>query len=166
MNTDRTSLRRGMRATCLVGVSVYLLGAGVASLTAYTLNANRDVSDGFVSAGDSLMTPATAPSTALAPAPAPELTKDESFTDQSDVRDYAFTLDDATRMVHLNIAAEVKHGRVGWELTDPMGATRARIGTTERASMDTTNIQAIKGEWHLRMTLEHATGSYHVHWVQ
>jgi hypothetical protein len=160
MNTDWVSLRRGMRAMCLVGVSVYLLGAGVGSTTAYTPNANRDVSDGFVSAGDSLMTPASTPS------PAPELTKDETFTNQTDVRDYLFTLDDATRTVHLNIAAEVKHGRVRWKLIDPTGATRARIGTTERASMDTTNIQAIKGEWHLRMTLEDATGTYHVHWVR
>ncbi|MGC1256163.1 MAG: hypothetical protein WA867_11450, partial [Candidatus Acidiferrales bacterium] len=81
-------------------------------------------------------------------------------------RDYLFTLDDETRMVHLNIAAEVTHGRVRWELIDPPGATRTEIRTTERASMDTTNIQAIKGEWHLQMTLEDATGSYHVHWVR
>jgi hypothetical protein len=104
--------------------------------------------------------------TTNATSPAPELTKDETFTNQTDVRDYLFTLDDATRMVHLNIAAEVKHGLVRWELIDPTGATRTRIGTTERASMDTTNIQAIEGEWHLRMTLEDATGSYHVHWVR
>jgi hypothetical protein len=32
--------------------------------------------------------------------------------------------------------------------------------------MNATDIQAIKGEWHLRMTLEDATGSYHVHWVR
>ncbi len=160
MNRDWTSLRRGIRATCLVGVSVYLLGAGVASTTAYTPSANRDVNYGFVTTGDSLMAPANAPS------PAPELTKDETFTNQTDVRDYFFTLDDSTQLVHLNIAAEVKHGRVRWELIDPTGATRTEIRTTERASMDTTNIQAIKGEWHLRMTLEDATGNYHVHWVR
>ncbi len=160
MNTDWTSLRRGIRATFLMGVSVYLLGARVASTTAYTPNANRDVRDDFSTAADTPTTPATAPS------PAPELTKDESFTNQTDVHDYFFTLDDATRMVHLNIAAEVKHGLVRWELIDPTGTTRTKIGTTERASMDTTNIQAIKGEWHLRMTLEDATGSYHVHWVR
>ncbi|MGA7555537.1 MAG: hypothetical protein WBW54_17460 [Candidatus Acidiferrales bacterium] len=159
MNTDWTSLRGKIRATCLVGVSVYLLGAGVASTTAYTPSANRDVNYSFVTAGDTLTSPPNAPS------PAPELTKDETFTNQTDVRDYLFTRDDATRMVHLNIAAEVKHGRVRWELIDPTGATRTEIRTTERASMDTTNIQAIKGEWHLRMTLEDATGSYHVHWV-
>ncbi|MGB8441069.1 MAG: hypothetical protein WA603_25645 [Candidatus Acidiferrales bacterium] len=160
MNTDWTSLRRGMRATCLVGVSVYLLGAGVASTTAYTPNGNRDVNYSCVTAGDNL------PAAAGAPSPAPEITKDETFTNQTDVRDYLFTLDDETRMVHLNIAAEVKHGRVRWELIDPTGATRTEIRTTERASMDTTNIQAIKGEWHLQMTLEDATGSYHVHWVR
>ncbi|MGC1171398.1 MAG: hypothetical protein WA886_21015 [Candidatus Acidiferrales bacterium] len=159
MNTDWTSLRGKIRATCLVGVSVYLLGAGVASTTAYTPSANRDVTYSFVTAGDTLTSPPNSPS------PAQELTKDETFTNQTDVRDYLFTLDDATRMVHLNIAAEVKHGRVRWELIDPTGATRTEIRTTERASMDTTNIQAIKGEWHLRMTLEDATGSYHVHWV-
>jgi hypothetical protein len=55
---------------------------------------------------------------------------------------------------------------VRWELIDPSGATRSRVGTTERASMDTTNIQAIKGEWVLRMTLQDATGRYHICWEQ
>jgi hypothetical protein len=160
MNTDWTSLRQRMRAPCLIGVSVYLLGAGVASTTAYTPNPQRDVSYGFLTAAD------TSTRIVAAPSPAPELTKDESFTNQTDVRDYLFTLDDTTRMVHLNIAAEVKHGLVRWELIDPTGATRTEIRTTERASMDTTNIQAIKGEWHLRMKLEDATGSYHLHWVR
>ncbi|MGA7854488.1 MAG: hypothetical protein WCA15_14270 [Candidatus Acidiferrales bacterium] len=137
-----------------------MLGAGVASTSAYTPNGNRDVSYSLVTAGDTRVVAAGAPSAA------PELTKDETFTNQTDVREYLFTLDDATRMVHLNIAAEVKHGRVRWELIDPTGATRTEIRTTERASMDTTNILAIKGEWRLRMTLEDATGSYHVHWVR
>jgi hypothetical protein len=160
MNTDWKSLRHLIRATFLMSVLVSLLGAGVASTSAYTPNANRDVSYDFLVAAD------TSTRILAAPWPAPELTKDETFTNQTDVRDYLFTLDDATRMVHLSIAAEVKHGLVRWELIDPTGTTRTRIGTTERASMDTTNIQAIKGEWHLRMTLEDATGSYHVHWVR
>lgn len=160
MNADWTSLRLRMSATFLMGVSVYLLGAAVASTTAYTPSANRDVLDGFSTPGDSATAPATAPS------PVSELTKAEVFTNQTDVRDYFFTLRDATRMVHLNIAAEVKHGLVRWELIDPAGTTRAKVGTTERASMGTTDIQAIKGEWHLRVTLEEATGSYRVHWVR
>jgi hypothetical protein len=160
MNTNRRTLSYRIRPTFLMGVLVYLLGAGVPSTTAYTPNANRDVSYDFLTVAD------TSARILAAPSPASELTKDETFTNQTDVRDYLFTLDDATRMVHLNIAAEVKHGLVRWELLDPTGTTRTRIGTTERASMDTTNIQAIKGEWHLRMTLEDATGSYHVHWVR
>jgi hypothetical protein len=160
MNTDWKDLRHRIRATFLMGVLVYLLGAGVASTTAYTPNAKRDVRNDFSVADD------TRTATTNAPSPAPQLTKDETFTNQTDVRDYLFTLEDATRMVHLNIAAEVKHGLVRWELIDPTGTTRTKIGTTERASMDTTNIQAIKGEWHLRMTLEDATGRYHVHWVR
>jgi hypothetical protein len=160
MNTNRRTLSYRIRATFLMGASVYLLGAGVSSTTAYTPNANRDVRDDFSTADD------TRTATTNAPSPAPELIEDETFTNQTDVRDYLFTLDDATRMVHLNIAAKVKHGLVRWELIDPTGTTRTRIGTTERASMDTTNIQAIKGEWHLRMTLEDATGSYHVRWVR
>jgi hypothetical protein len=160
MNTDWKGQRHRIRAAFLMGVLVYLLGAGVASTTAYTPNANRDVRNDFSTTDD------TRTATTNAPSPAPELTKDETFTNQTDVRDYLFALDDAMRMVHLNIAAEVKHGLVRWELIDPTGTTRTKIGTTERASMDTTNIQAIKGEWHLRMTLEDATGSYHVHWVR
>jgi hypothetical protein len=30
--------------------------------------------------------------------------------------------------------------------------------------MDTTNIQAIKGAWVLRVTLQDATGHYKMHW--
>ena len=160
MNTNWKGLHNRIRAGSWLGVFVYLLGAGVSSTIAYTPNANRDVSYEFLTAAD------TGTRIAAAPSPAPELTKDETFTNQTDVRDYPFPLDDATRMVHLKIAAEVKHGQVRWELIDPTGTTRTRIGTTERASMDTTNIQAIKGEWHLRVTLEDATGSYHVHWVR
>jgi hypothetical protein len=160
MNTDWKRLRYRIRTTSLVGVSVYMLGAGVASTTAYTPNPNRDVRNDLSTAAD------TRTPTANAPSPAPELTKDETFTNQTEVRDYLFTLHDATRMVHLNITAEVKHGLVRWELIDPTGTTRTRIGTTERASMNTTNIQTIEGEWHLRVTLEEATGSYHVHWVR
>jgi hypothetical protein len=160
MITDWKSLRYRIRTTSLVGVSVYMLGAGVASTTAYTPNPNRDVRNDLSTAAD------TRTPTANAPSPAPELTKDETFTNQTEVRDYLFTLDDATRMVHLNITAEVKHGLVRWELIDPTGTTRTRIGTTERASMNTTNIQTIEGEWHLRVTLEEATGSYHLHWVR
>ena len=161
MNTDWKGLHyHRILATFLMSVPVYLLGAGVASTTAYTPNAKRDVRNDVSIADD------TRTVTTNAISPAPELTKDETFTSQTDVRDYLFTLDDTTRMLHLNIAAEVKHGLVRWELIDPTGTTRTRIRTTERASMDTTNIQAIKGEWHLGMTLEEATGSYHVHWVR
>jgi hypothetical protein len=155
MNAERKS-----RTGSLLGLFVYLLAAGAASTTAYTPNANRDVSYDFLTAAD------TSTRIVAAPSPVPELTKDESFTNQTDVRAYLFILDDATRMVHLNITAEVKHGLVRWELIDPTGATRTRIRTTDRASMDTTNIQAIKGEWHLVMKLEDATGSYHVRWVR
>lgn len=160
MNTNRRTLSHRIRARFLTGVLVYLLGAAVASTTAYTRNANRDGSYDFLTVAD------TSARILAAPSPAPELTKDETFTNQTDVRDYPFPLDNATRMVHLKIAAEVKHGQVRWELIDPTGTTRTRIGTTERASMETNNIQAIKGEWHLRVTLEDATGSYHVHWVR
>lgn len=160
MNTDWLGLRHRIRATFLMSVLVYLLGAGVASTTAYTPNANRDVGNDF-SAADKTPTEIT-----NARSPASELTKDETFSNQTDVRDYLFTLHDAMQMVHLNIVADVTHGLVRWELIDPTGTTRTKIGTSERASMDTTNIQAIKGEWHLRVTLEDATGSYHVHWVR
>jgi hypothetical protein len=160
MITNWKGLRHRIRATSWMGALVYSLAAGVGSTTAYTPKANRDVRNDFSTADN------TRTATPNAPLPAPELTKDETFTNQTDVRDYLFALDDAMRMVHLNIAAEVKHGLVRWELIDPTGTTRTKIGTTERASMDTTNIQAIKGEWHLRMTLEDATGSYHVHWVR
>jgi hypothetical protein len=32
--------------------------------------------------------------------------------------------------------------------------------------MNTSNIPAIKGEWVLRITLQDATGSYKIHWIQ
>lgn len=52
MNTDWKSLRYRIRTTSLVGVSVYMLGAGIASTTAYTPNPNRDVRNDFATAAD------------------------------------------------------------------------------------------------------------------
>jgi hypothetical protein len=100
------------------------------------------------------------------PAASEKLERDESFTDQSKVEEYKFNIDNSTGMVHLKVDADIHHGRVRWELIDPSGAVRSRVGTTERGSMDTDDIKAIKGEWLLRMTLEDATGKYHVRWTQ
>jgi hypothetical protein len=107
----------------------------------------------------------TRPVTAV-PANSEKLEKDESFTDQSKVEEYKFNIDNSTGMVHLKVDAEIHHGRVRWELIDPAGTVRSRVGITERGSMDTDDIKAIKGEWLLRMTLEEATGKYHVRWTQ
>jgi hypothetical protein len=100
------------------------------------------------------------------PATSEKLEKDESFTDQSKVEEYKFNIDNSTGTVHLKVDAEIHHGRVQWELIDPSGTVRSRVGTTEHGSMDTDDIKAIKGEWLLRMTLEEATGKYHVRWTQ
>jgi hypothetical protein len=100
------------------------------------------------------------------PATSEKLEKDESFTDQSRVDEYKFSIDNSAGIVHLKVDAVIHHGRVRWELIDPSGTVRSRVGTTERGSMDTEDIKAIKGEWLLRMTLEDATGKYHVRWTQ
>jgi hypothetical protein len=150
--------RNGIGPLGLAAACVFLLGPGESNNFARVPNANRDVELSFQSEFVS--------STAADPASTSELTKDESFTNQSDVRDYRLTLDNDRDDVHLAVNAEIKHGLLRWELIDPTGAVRTRIATTEHASMDTNNIKAIKGEWVLRMTLESATGKYQVHWVQ
>jgi hypothetical protein len=147
-----------LRVLGLVAGAVYLLGPAASNNAARVPNANRDVESSLRS--DFVWSPAAAA------APTSELTKDESFTNQSDVREYRFTLDTDNDDVHLTVNAEIKHGLLRFELIDPTGAFRTRIGTTERASMNTGDIKAIKGEWLLRMTLESATGKYQVRWVQ
>jgi hypothetical protein len=155
-------IQYGVRTLGLVAACVYLLGPAASNNAARVPNANRDVNASLQS--DFASTVASSP--AVPAAPTSELTKDESFTNQSNVREYRVTLDTDNDDVHLTVNAEIKHGSLHWELVDPTGAVRTRIGTTERASMDTSNIKAIKGEWLLRMTLESATGKYQVHWVQ
>ncbi len=115
---------------------------------------------------DTSLQPNIGPSQTAAADSKSELTKDEKFTGQTNVREYRFTIDTDSGEVHLNVAAEIKHGLLRCELIDPTGAVRTRIGTTEHASMNTNDIKAIKGEWLLRMTLEDATGKYQVHWVE
>ena len=151
-------LQHGIRTLGLVAACVYLLGPAAFENAARVPNVNRDVESSFQSGF------VTSP--AVAAAPTSELMKDESFTNQSDVRDYRLTLDNDSDDVHLTVNAEINHGLLRWELIDPTGAVRTRIATTEHASMDTSDIKAIKGEWLLRMTLESATGKYQVHWVQ
>jgi len=155
-------IQQGIRTLGLVAACVYLLGPAASDNAARVPNANRDVDSSLQSdfVSSSVLSPAAAPASTS------ELTKDESFTNQSDVREYRLTLDNDSDDVHLTVNAEINHGLLRWELIDPTGAVRTRIGTTEHASMDTSNIKAIKGEWLLRMTLESATGKYQVHWVQ
>src|SRR5271168_4561508 len=95
-----------------------------------------------------------------------ELKKDETFANKTDVREFKFSLDGSSDMVHLDVAAEIQRGRIRWELIDPTGAVRSRVGTTEHGSMNTDGIKSIKGEWLLRVTLEDATGNYHLRWTQ
>ena len=150
-------IQYGIRTLGLLAACVYLLGPAASNNAARVPNANRDVESSLQSDFES--SPTAFASTS-------ELTRDEKFTNQTDVGEYRFTLDTNNDDVHLTVNAEIKHGLLRWELVDPTGAVRTRIGTTERASMDTSNIKAIKGEWLLRMTLESATGKYQVHWVQ
>lgn len=162
MKMDSAKMRQGIRATWVVGACALILGPLVFGTAASSPNPRRDVLMDFPS--DSAATPSA--DRTLVIDEQPELKKDESFTNQTKVVEYRFRLDSSSDMVHLNISAEVEHGLVGWQLIDPTGAVRTRIGTTERANMDTTNIQAIKGEWLLRVTLKDATGHYKIHWIR
>jgi hypothetical protein len=139
-------------------VSLFIAAAFAGTMP---LVAARDASPAPIARGTVMSRPVTA-----VPATSEKLDKDESFTDQSKVEEYKFNIDNSTGMVHLKVDAEIHHGRVRWELIDPSGTVRSRVGTTERGSMDTDNIKAIKGEWLLRMTLEEASGKYHVRWTQ
>jgi hypothetical protein len=150
-------MQYGIRTLGLAAACVYLLGPAASNHAARVPNANRDVESSLQSDFGSSPTAVASPL---------ELTKDEKFTNQTDVREYRFTLDTDNDDVHLTVNAEIKHGSLRWELIDPTGAVRTRIGTTEHASMNTSDIKAIKGEWQLRVTLQSATGKYQVHWLQ
>lgn len=160
MSMHHGELRQGIRYAGLVGACALLLGPGVFLTGASSPNPRRDVLVVFPS--DVAAT--IAADRTLAADEQPELKTDESFTNQTKRVEYRFRLDSSWDVVHLNVSAEVGHGLVRWELIDPTGEVRARIGTTERASMNTTDIQAIKGAWLLRMTLQDATGRYHIDW--
>jgi hypothetical protein len=162
MNFDSSMARSAVRVAGLVGACAFLLGPAVFGTAAASPNARRDVLIQFP-AGAIATTPADR---TLIAETQPELKKDESFTNETKVVEYRFRLDRSSDMVHLNISAEVVHGLVRWELIDPTGKVRTNIGTSERASMNTTDIQAVKGEWMLRMTLQDATGRYQVRWVR
>jgi hypothetical protein len=160
MNMHCSKLRQVIRVAGLIGAGAFILGPVVFGTAASSPNPRRDVRIDFPSAFGA---GTSADRTLAADAPT-ELKKDESFTNETKVVEYRLRLDSSSEMVHLNISAEVERGLVRWELIDPSGEVRANIGTTDRASMDTTNIQAIKGAWVLRVTLQDATGHYKMHW--
>jgi hypothetical protein len=159
---DSGKVRQRIRVVGLVGACALILEPTVFGTAAFSPNARRDVVIDFPT--DTAATP-SADRTLVFDEPA-ELKKDESFSNQTKVVEYRFRLASSSDMVHLSFSAEVEHGLVRWELIDPTGEVRTRIGTTERASMNTSNIQAIKGEWLLRITLQDATGRYHVNWIR
>jgi hypothetical protein len=162
MSIDCSELRSAVRFVGWRAGCAFVLGFVVFGAAASSPNPRRDVSIDFPS---DIAAMASADRTLLADAQT-DLKKDESFKNQTKVIEYRFRLEGSSDVVHLNISAEVEHGLVRWELIDPTGEVRANIGTTERASMDTTNIQALKGEWVLRIGFEDATGHYKIHWVR
>jgi hypothetical protein len=151
-------IQYGIRTLALVAASVDLLGAAASNHAARVPNANRDLESSLPS--DLVSSPAAVAASTS------ELTTQESFTNQTDVGEYRFTLDTDNDDLHLTVNAKIKHGLLRFELIDPTGAVRTRIGTAERASMNASDVKAIQGEWLLRVTLESATGKYQVHWVQ
>ena len=162
MNMDSGRVRQAIRAAWLVGASALILGPVVLGTAASWPSPRQDVRIDIPSNPAPMMSA----DRTLVIDEQPELKKDENFTNETKVVEYRFRLDSSSDMVHLNISAEVEHGLVRWELIDPTGAVRTRIGTTERANMDPTNIQAIEGEWALRMTLQDATGHYKIRWIR
>ena len=172
MNIKYGKSIRGMRVASLVGVCVCVLSLAASNGGASFPNPHRDMRNDFASSiaapisADGEHTTATAAEFSAASDAKSKLNQEERFTNKTDSLEYRLRLENPADTVHLTVSAEVEHGLVRWELIDPTGATRSRIGTTERASMDTTNIQVIKGEWVLRMSLQDATGRYHICWEQ
>ena len=162
MIIDSGKARQAIRVAGLLGACAVVVGPVVFGTAAFSPNPRRDV---LIDIPSNAAT-ATVAERSLVTDAQPELKKDEAFTNETKVVEYRFRLESSSGMVRLNISAEVEHGLVRWELVDPTGEVRARIGTTERASMNTSNIHAIKGEWLLRMTLQDATGRYHVNWTR
>jgi hypothetical protein len=158
MNRVSGRLRQAITAVGVIGVCIFLLGPIVFGTAAYSPNPRRDV---FIDVPSEVV--------ATAPTPGGGATKESrtvNFVNRTNVVEYPFHLDNATDVVRLNLSVEVEHGLVRWELMDPAGAVRSEIGTTERASMDETELTGMEGKWILRMNFEDATGRYHISWVR
>jgi hypothetical protein len=162
MKADYSKLRQGIRHAGLAGACVLLLEPSVFGTAASSPSLRRDV---LIDLSSEAIPAASADRTLVVDAQS-ALKKDESFTNATKVVEYRYRLDTSSDMLRLDVCGEIKHGLLRWELIDPTGEVRANIGTTERASMNTSNIPAIKGEWVLRITLQDATGSYKIHWIQ
>jgi len=156
MKIDRCKVGQGIRCAGLVGACAFLLGPTVFGTAASSPNPRRDVL---------IDIPSEAVATATAPVGAESKeAKTVSFVKSTKVVEYPFQLDNATDVVRLNLAVEVEHGLVRWELIDPAGAVRTNIRTTERARMDDTDLTGMQGKWVLRMNFEDATGRYDISW--
>ena len=159
MNMDRGRLWQGTRIAFFVGLGIGALGAIFADSAASSPNLVHAMARDVVSSTVGLPPGVGARS-------ASEQKRDVSFANSTEVVAYPFHLDNSTDVVRLSLSVEVEHGLVRWELIDPSGAVRSRIGTTERASMDETELKGMKGDWLLRMNFQDATGRYEIRWVQ
>jgi hypothetical protein len=162
MKADHSRLQRGIRHAGLAGACVFLLGPRLFGTAASSPNLRRDV---LIDLPSEAIPAASANRTLVVDAQR-ALKKHESFTNATKVVEYRYRLDAWSDIPRLDVCGEIKHGLLRWELIDPTGEARANIGTTERASMNTWNLPAMKGEWVLRITLQDATGSYEIHWFQ
>jgi hypothetical protein len=102
MKTVAERVQHGIGTLGLVIACIYLLGLAAPNHTARVPKSNRDIETSLQPNIHSVPT--------AAPASKFELTKDEEFTSQTDVREYRLPINTDNGEVHLNVTAEIKRG--------------------------------------------------------
>jgi hypothetical protein len=96
------------------------------------------------------------------PLPPPDV--QASFNDLTDVREFELTVEDARLPRVTDLLVTLKGGYAAWELVDPAGEVRM-TGEGEQGRIRSISKMETPGTWVLRLSLEHATGTYDVRWL-
>lgn len=85
-------------------------------------------------------------------------------TDETRTKEIKLPATEPSSKAHLKVTATIESGEVIWTLRDPNGKARLTGGKRGDITLDSGELQAIKGTWVLQIEMKGATFNYEIRW--
>lgn len=86
-------------------------------------------------------------------------------TNEARTREASLPASEPSKKAHLKVKAKIESGEADWILRDPNGKARLTgRGQRGHLTLDSGELEGIKGTWTLQIEIRNATLDYEIHW--